>query len=278
MISSSRSRITGSERLRDGFYLLRLEAPEIAQGCGPGQFVLLRGLGADWPYLRRPFSIYSSNGMGEIEIVYKVVGRATSIMSKSTDGEYGIVGPLGNGFALGDSSARTIALAGGAGVPPLVFYCRTYAGVFEHLTLVVGARTSQELLVPVGLAAEGVEMRPYTEDGSKGTKGTVVDGLVKWLGESAGHKPPEAWTQAVRPRHAVQVVACGPREMLAQVAAICGEAGIPCQVSVEEMMACGLGACLSCAVPRAGGGYRYACKDGPVFDSNSIDWKRWVAK
>jgi len=278
MVSSSRSRIVANEGLRDGFHLLRLEAPEIAQGCGPGQFVLLKGLGADWPYLRRPFSIYSSDGETEIEIVYKVVGRATSVMSKTMDGEYGIMGPLGNGFALGDSSARTVALAGGAGVPPLVFYCRTYAGVLERLTLIVGARTAQELLVPVGLAAEGVEIRPYTEDGSKGTRGTVIDGLVKWLGENGGDWPEVAGSGAGSPRRTLQAVACGPRQMLAEAATMCGEAEIPCQVSVEEMMACGLGACLTCAVPRVGGGYRHVCKDGPVFDSRVIDWKRWITR
>lgn len=265
MISSSRSRILGNELLRDGFYLLRLEAPRIAEACVPGQFMLLKGLVADWPYLRRPFSIYSSDGDSIVEIVYKVVGRATSLMSRMTEGEYDVLGPLGNGFTLKANLTHTIALAGGAGLPPVAFYCKKYVGALEMVTLVIGARTNQELLVPVGLVAEGVDMRSYTEDGSKGTKGTVVDGLVKALGETSAE------------RNRVQVIACGPKEMLARVNAVCQGTGISCDVSVEEMMACGLGACLSCAVPGMDGGYIHVCKDGPVLDATMIDWERWMS-
>jgi dihydroorotate dehydrogenase electron transfer subunit len=258
-----RSRIISSEKLRAGFYLLRLEAPEIARACAPGQFILLRGLGPEWPYLRRPFSIYRSDQDATIEILYKVVGRATAVMSSMTQGEYEVLGPLGKGFALRPGYNRTVALAGGAGLPPVACYCERYAGVLNGVTLVVGAKTAQELLVPVGMMAQGIDVRCYTEDGSKGARGTVVDGLVTLLGELAG------------PSRAAQVIACGPREMLSGVDRVCRDSGVPCDVSVEEMMACGLGACLGCAVPRKGGGYLHACQDGPVLDAAMVDWERW---
>jgi dihydroorotate dehydrogenase electron transfer subunit len=266
-VHAVRSRIIGNEKLRAGFYLLRLEAPEIARAYAPGQFILLRGLTPDWPYLRRPFSIYRSDQDAVIEIFYRVVGRATAVMSGITHGEYEVLGPLGKGFTLRAGLRHTIALAGGAGLPPVACYCERYAGVLDGMTLVVGAKTVQELLVPVGIMARGIDLRSYTEDGSKGSKGTVVDGLVTLLEEAVG--------TGHSPSRAVQVIACGPREMLSEVARVCCDRGVPCDVSVEEMMACGLGACLGCAVPRAGGGYLHACQDGPVIDAAMVDWECW---
>lgn len=280
MINSCRARIVENETLRGGFHLLKLDAPAIAEHCDPGQFIMLRGLGPDWPYLRRPFSIYSSDGETEIEIVYKEVGRATSVMARTDEGEYDVLGPLGKAFAAPAQGTRLLALAGGSGIPPVAFYCRRYLESLDKPVLVVGARTNAELLVPVGLVAGGIEIRPYTDDGSKGVRGTVIDGLVRALGQTLGQAPDE---QPLNPAGGeaeaanLRVVACGPKDMLARVSVACAAARVDCQVSVEEVMACGLGACLACAVPRKGGGYFHACKDGPVFDAGAIDWERWLA-
>jgi dihydroorotate dehydrogenase electron transfer subunit len=257
--------LTQSEKLTDGFFTLRLEAPHVARYCVPGQFVMLRGLSSDWPYLRRPFSIYTSDGEAVIDIVYKVVGRATTLMSKMKVGtQFDLIGPLGKGFTASGEYSQVIALAGGIGIPPIGFYCQKYAGLHDSVTLVIGARTREELLVPIGLVVQGVGVEAYTEDGSKGTKGTVCDGLRKAL-RRVGPDTDYA-----------KVIACGPREMLSTVATICHRRGIRCEVSVEEIMACGVGACLACAVPSAAGGYLHACKDGPVLGSRLIDWKRWL--
>jgi dihydroorotate dehydrogenase electron transfer subunit len=265
-----RGRILENERLREGYYLVKLEAPAIAAQCVPGQFVLLMGTTPAWPYLRRPFSIYATDGEAAIEIVYRVVGRATSVMAAAREGEYDLVGPLGTGFAA-PRARRVIGVAGGAGLPPLVFYCQKYAGLVDKVTLVIGARTARELLQPVGLIADGVEIRPYTDDGTKGVKGSAVDGLEKTL-ESLGAL---SGKDRAPGGGGVEVIGCGPRDMLRRVASASAERGVPCQVSVEEMMACGLGACLACAVPRSGGGYLHACTDGPVFESRDIDWSAW---
>ncbi|MFZ1948424.1 MAG: dihydroorotate dehydrogenase electron transfer subunit [bacterium] len=268
MRHACRGRILENEHLRDGYYLVKLDAPAIAAKCAPGQFVLIRGTTPAWPYLRRPFSIYATDGEATIEIVYKVVGRATSVMAATSEGEYDLVGPLGTGFTA-PRARRVIAVAGGAGLPPLVFYCQNYGGLVDKATLVIGARTAKELLHPVGLIADGVEIRPYTDDGTKGEKGSAVDGLEKAL-ESLGDA-----LGAPDGRSGVEIVGCGPRDMLRRVAAVSAERDLPCQVSVEEMMACGLGACLACAVPRFGGGYLHACTDGPVFEARAIDWSAW---
>jgi dihydroorotate dehydrogenase electron transfer subunit len=249
-----------NEPLRGGFHLVELESPAIARASNPGQFVLLKRSGADWPYLRRPFSIYSSDGDSSIEIVYKVIGRATAVMADARDGEYDVLGPLGNGFVLRAGRTAVVAVAGGAGLPPIAFYCQKYVGALERVTLIIGAATTAELLLPMGLVAQGVDMRPYTEDGSKGTKGTALDGLAKALRAPLGR---------------TQVIACGPRQMLSGVAGLSSGAGVPCDVSVEEIIACGVGACLSCAVPRAGGGYLHVCSDGPVLDGSLVAWDKW---
>jgi dihydroorotate dehydrogenase electron transfer subunit len=248
---------------------------------------MIKGDRAGWPYLRRPFSIYSSDGESAIEVIYKVVGRATSLMSKTDEGEYDLLGPLGKGFAR-PTGKITLALAGGAGLPPIAYYCQKYVGLAEKTVLVIGARTSAEILIPVGLVAQGIELRPWTEDGSKGSKGTAVDGLAEVLsavgsgtgsrggrsgcgsGGSGGGDGGEGGSAGVH------VIACGPTQMLARVAALCEAAGATCEVSVEEVMACGVGSCLACAVPRCGGGYLHACSDGPVLDTCSIDWERWL--
>ena len=261
----SRAAIAGNERIADSFYLMSLEVGEMAADCRPGEFIHLRSLRADWPYLRRPFSIYSTDGDDRIEIVYKVVGKATSMMSEAMPGDVlDVMGPLGTAFAVQPGVNHVVAVGGGVGIPPLVFFCQRYAGAMDGVDLLVGAATASEIIVPVSLIVEGVKVTYFTEDGSKGEKGLVTAGLDGALDSTGGAQ--------------AEVIACGPRGMLAEVARVAGERGLPCQVSVEEIMACGVGACLSCAVPRVGGGYLHACKDGPVFESTLIDWERWTGR
>jgi dihydroorotate dehydrogenase electron transfer subunit len=265
LISCSPGRVIDNERLAEGLYLLRLESVSVAPECHPGQFVMLRSEVPGWPYLKRPFSVYNSDGEAAIELVYKVVGRATAVMASLGEGDQlEVTGPLGRGFNVSAEVSQGIAVAGGIGMPPLGFYCHRYVGVLEKLTLVVGAQTRAELLLPVGLTVQGVEILAYTEDGSKGTRGTACDGLRRIL----DHLSPAS--------DSVQVVSCGPKEMLYQVHRICTDIGIACQISVETIMACGVGACRSCAIPASGGGYLHACQDGPVLESRLLDWERWL--
>ena len=255
------SEVLGNERVADGFYLLKLAAPSIAARCEPGQFVLVRGLVAAWPYLRRPFSIYSSDGEAIIEIVYRVVGRATRAMRDMTEGDrFDVIGPLGTSFS--PPQGRAVGVAGGIGLPPIAYFCQRYAGFADGLTIIVGARSKHQLLVPVNLLVGGVEMVTVTEDGSRGMRGTAIDALRKVL---ETHTPS-------------QIVACGPVEMLRRVAEISRERSIRCEVSIEERMGCGIGVCLGCAVPASGGGYLHACCDGPVLPAEAIAWQKWCGK
>jgi dihydroorotate dehydrogenase electron transfer subunit len=263
----SQAKIIQNERLREGVYLMTFESPGVARDCLPGQFVMLKGDDAAWPYLKRPFSVYSSDGDSTVGIVYKVVGRATRIMAGMSQGDcLEAAGPLGRGFSVAEGRTQAVAVAGGIGIPPVGFYCQRHASYFDKITLVIGAATRDELLVPIGMAVEGVELVVYTEDGSKGAKGTACDGFLEVLERPGTDK------------QSIQVVACGPNAMLREVTRICSEHGLGCEVSVEEMMACGIGACMACAVPRMGGGYLHACKDGPVVEGASVDWDRWLQR
>ena len=265
MTRGSVCKVLGNERLKKGFYLLRLLSPAVAETCRPGQFVMFRAYGEVWPYLSRPFSIYASDGDSVIEVVYKVVGKATTLMAGMAEGDKAhVIGPLGTTFSQAEDFSHVIAVAGGIGMPPLGFYCRRYAGACESMTLVVGARTADELLVPVGLMGEGVDVLSYTEDGSKGKPGLATEGLTEVL--ESGQVEPST----------VRILACGPKRMLGEVHNTAVRAGIACEVSVEEMMACGVGACMACAVPAAAGGYLHACKDGPVMEACDIDFDRWL--
>lgn len=257
--------VLDNERLRNRFYLLRVIAPSVAETCRPGQFVMLRSPAAGWPYLNRPFSVYDSDGDSIVEIVYKVVGKATALMSAMTGGdEVDLIGPLGTAFSPIEGISHMIAVAGGIGLPPLGFYCRRYAGVCDRMTLIIGARTGDELLLPVGLMAEGIEILSYTEDGTKGTRGLATDGLAKIV--RSIEAPPSA----------AGIAACGPKSMLGEVHRIAESVGASCEVGVEEIMACGVGACMSCAIPASDGGYLHACTDGPVLKSSRIDFERWL--
>ncbi|MGQ9604086.1 MAG: dihydroorotate dehydrogenase electron transfer subunit [bacterium] len=254
-------KIISNQKISRSTYLMAIEAPPIASKCAPGQFVLLRGLIEGWPYLRRPFSIYSSDGDSAIEIIYRVVGRATHLMSKMGRGKvFNIIGPLGKCFSNPGEESVLVGVAGGIGFPPIAYACDYFVGVCSKVTLVVGAKTSVELLYPTNLIAKGIDIVALTEDGSKGMMGTAIDGLRQVIKNDSG---------------SIRVIACGPREMLSAISSFCAEEKIGCEVSVEQVMGCGIGACLGCAVPSIDGGYFRACKEGAVIDSRQIDWKRW---
>ncbi len=251
--------VVANDRISNSFYLLRLAAPSIATQCEPGQFILIRGLVSSWPYLRRPFSVYSSDSEAMIEVVYKVIGRATQAMRGMVEGDrFDAIGPLGTSFS--PPRDTTIVVAGGIGIPPVAYYCQRYADYGGRMILIVAARDRSELLVPVNLLALGIEIITMTEDGSRGEKGTAIDGLQKAL-EAVG-KPS-------------RIVACGPVGMLRHIARISRQHSISCEISVEERMGCGIGACLGCAVPASSGGYLHACSDGPVLPAEAVDWGRW---
>lgn len=250
--------------------VLKIEVPRSFGDALPGQFVMVRTPGPDVPLLPRPFSIYSMEDQGEtkvMELLYRVVGTGTELLaSRKTGDSLDVLGPLGRGFRVDEGLRRLVLLAGGVGLAPLNFlaeYCRKKAGGSDlTIRAYLGARTARLLAGLDRLEAACDRVNVATDDGSRGYHGMVTDRFRADLEEYGDHD--------------AGIFACGPRAMMRTLAELAETAGLRCQVSVEERMACGFGVCRGCAVkirsvdspPR----YLPACTDGPVFDARDIDW------
>ncbi len=208
------------------------------------------------PLLRRPFSIHRMLEGGEFEVLFRVVGRGTRILANVHVGDrVDALGPLGRGFRV--EGNRPLIVGGGIGVAPLLFLAESFLEAGIRPKLLVGARTERDLLCQDDFSCLALPFAVATEDGSAGSPGQVTRLLAREIAEGT---------------EGMTVYACGPLPMLKAVSRLCGEHGIPCQVSMEAHMACGIGACLGCVVPAPGGGYVRVCREGPVFQASEIDW------
>ena len=260
----------------------------------PGQFIMLRISHQVDPLLRRPFGVYKTFGQGAmskkqgIEIIYKVVGKGTKLMTDlKPDDTVDILGPLGNGFPNplsspfakgGQRGLNIIMVAGGIGIAPFYLLAKSYQLKAISLKLLFGGRGKDDLPGLEDFQKLDSTMDISTEDGSIGKKGLVTDLLKKELSKKGAHI----------------VYACGPKGMLKEVAGIAAKADVPCYVSLDNAMACGIGACLGCAVKTVRSSvfgvrgkkeinsqlstrdsqlYKMVCKDGPVFNAREIAWE-----
>lgn len=239
----------------------------------PGRFIMLRVGDRYDPLLRRPFAAYVTETMRgkALEIFYAVVGYGTGIMSGMTpDTRLEVLGPLGNGFTIPDPSRRFLIVAGGMGIVPLRGLTHRLIDTNCHnIHVFAGAKTKSHLLFEEELKTREISFHPATDDGSTGYHGFVTDRLDRFLAKDL----PEKGNGTV-------CFACGPSAMLEAVAGIADRYGIPCQVSLESRMACGIGVCLGCAVKlrnhRTPGPdneyYGRVCVEGPVFESKDLVW------
>jgi dihydroorotate dehydrogenase electron transfer subunit len=231
----------------------------------PGQFVMLGFPESIDPLLRRPFSIHRLITAGRrfegIELLYKTVGPATRRISRLKAGEaVSLFGPLGNAFQVASGVRRIYLAAGGVGVAPMVFlveWLHRHRSPLPACRLFLGGRSREDLLCVADFERLAIPVVLTTDDGSCGDQCLVTNPLE----EAIRHEPPDL------------VLACGPEAMLACVLGIVDAQGIACQVSIEAMMACGMGACLGCAVRGRQDASRYlhACLDGPVFNAEEIE-------
>ncbi len=248
-------------------YKMVLSAPQIGRQARPGQFIHIRVCKSFPPLLRRPFSVHRVDGE-KIELLYKVVGKGTEILSGKKRGEYlDILGPLGKGYRLPTATSNIsdiILVAGGTGVASLLFLAESISAGNTKLPILVliGAKNREELLSEGDFRRLGCRVELATEDGTRGYKGLVSELLEKCLPLSGDSPKPI-------------VFACGPSEMLKRIGKISRKHRFPCQVSLEEHLTCGVGACLGCVVKVKGSTYTYkrVCKDGPVFDAGELIWE-----
>ncbi len=220
----------------------------------PGQFAMVQVSRPPEPFLRRPLSYLNAEG-SKVEFLYRVVGKGTAALSEKGPGEeIKVLGPLGNGFDFSEVKSGALLVAGGMGIPPLYFLARrlTERGV-QNVRLVCGACTLDEILMADKIERMGIEFVRITEDDTGPECGLAS----------------EAAAQATRTARPDVVFACGPHAMLQAVARDARSNGLPCRVSVEERMACGVGACLGCSVETKSG-YKRTCADGSVFDAEEI--------
>jgi dihydroorotate dehydrogenase electron transfer subunit len=255
-----------------GTYRMRLLSPQIAAQARAGQFLLVRvSQGLD-PLLRRPFSFHRLfPESGALEVLYKVVGRGTLLLSRCQPGtRLSLIGPLGNGFTLPANSDQPLALvAGGIGIAPLpaLMDQALIAGwAPTQMHLFYGARGADELLPSLSVVPSGAHVRCSTDDGSYGHHGYVTEILQQALDDDG-----------LRPG---RLYACGTLAMQFQLARLATAHGLAAELSLESLMACGLGACLGCALPAwhpidpEGDHYLHVCKDGPIFSPGSIRWQK----
>ncbi|QTA77878.1 Dihydroorotate dehydrogenase B (NAD(+)), electron transfer subunit [Desulfonema limicola] len=248
-----------------GYYKMGIECLAAYSDAKPGQFVMVRISQDLDPMLRRPFSIHrllkTGNQIQGIEILYKLVGRGTQKLSELKKGDrIELLGPLGNCFTIPDNTRTVFIAAGGIGVAPMYFLTSLFQknGIDLSESMVfIGGRSKDDLLCMNDFFSIGIKtVHIATDDGSAGEKELVTAPLER----------------AIQNKRPDIIYACGPAPMLKAVSHIAGKYNILCQVSIETIMACGMGACLGCAVhsKENSGKYFHACTDGPVFDAQTI--------
>ena len=249
-------KIVSKEQVGDAVYMT-LEVGDMIRASfrAPGQFVHIRcGEGL---LLRRPISVCScmeDEPDDLLSIVFEVRGEGTRwLAGRELEDSLDVLGLAGNGFDL-KPEGRYLLVGGGIGIPPMLG-CAQYTG--GRATAILGGRSRDKIILEDFFREDCAKVLCATDDGSLGHHG-FVDALVRReLSEDRGYDG---------------VLACGPKPMLRNVAKVAEEFGIPCQVSMEERMGCGVGACLVCACDMADGSRKHVCKDGPVFDSREVDW------
>lgn len=258
-------------RVAEPYHSLVIVAPEISARATPGQFVSIRAPEDNSLLLRRPFSIHRVDRRpgwaGTVEIIFDIRGRGTEMLARGRQHTpLDILGPLGRPFRLPREATNCVLVGGGIGAAPLHFLAEELRGHGHRVDFILGARTQEHLLRPIEAKRMSLTVTFTTDDGSAGHRGVVTDVLP----------------ETIKSTKAGAVYACGPVPMLRSVAQVCARMKVPCQVAWEEMMACGFGACLVCAVPirveREGADEPWAwarcCTEGPVFSAARIHWER----
>lgn len=257
-----RVKLLFNEKVSEKHFRLGFDCEEIAREARPGQFLMVRLMEPSWEYLlSRPFSFCMVQG-SRIELLFEVVGKGTRRLSQAREGaSLEILGPVGKGFDL-SGEFEAILVGGGMGIAPLPFLASELARMFrpEDIAVLLGAKTTAALCLEERFVSLGTTVRISTDDGSRGHKGPVTDLLAEEL-KSRRNRP-------------LTVYACGPKPMLKTVSRLAQNYGVASQVSVEERMACGVGACMSCACKvRDKDGterFRTVCVDGPVFSGAEL--------
>lgn len=252
-----KGKITGKQDISDDIFKYTFDSGEIANTAVPGQFLEIKCSQGIDTILRRPISI--SNTIPEldsVEFIMQVRGNATAVFSGSKPGDdIDVIGPIGKGFTINSNIKKPILLGGGIGIFPMYFLAKKINN--PQTKVVLGFRNKELVIMEDEFSALPCSLVVTTDDGSYGQKGFVTSILES----------------EIKASDVDMIYACGPLPMLKRVKEISINAGIPCEISVEERMGCGIGACLGCAIKLVDGQdwrYGHVCKDGPVFRVEEI--------
>lgn len=249
-------RVTENIRLHDRYVLLKMTHENTLPDMIPGQFAQIRVDGSPTTYLRRPISInYVDKEKNEVWFLVQIVGDGSRKLSEAQVGSFvNVVLPLGNGFTVvKDADSRYLLVGGGVGTAPMLFLGKWLKDCGIKPDFLLGARTINDLLQLESFKALG-EVYATTEDGSYGEKGFVTQHSI------------------LKQKNYDHICTCGPKPMMVSVAKYAKESSIDCEVSLENTMACGIGACL-CCVENTKEGNLCVCKEGPVFNINRLLWQ-----
>ena len=248
--------IVENRNLGGSYYLMKLEAPQVAGAAQAGNFVMVKTTSANDPLLKRPFGIFKVDSRN-IWLYYEVVGTGTSLMADMKAGDRTtVLGPLGNAFPLLENR-RILLVAGGRGIAP-VFYAATEYTKNNAVWLLYGARSKKDLNLLDQIESLGLkETILYTDDGSAGKKGFITEEIG----------------DIIREQNIDVTISCGPEAMFEALFEKIGHDGNENYVSMEAYMGCGFGVCHSCAAKGTDGEYKKVCKDGPVFRLEDIKWQ-----
>lgn len=243
------------ETLHPRFVLIKLQSDEALPEIKPGQFVEVKVDGSASTFLRRPISInFVDRENREIWLLVQLVGEGTKAMARLNEGDFlNVLFPLGNGFSVPKKGEKVLLVGGGVGVAPLLEYGKALKEVGAKPVFLLGARTKTDLM-QLDLFGKYGDVYITTEDGTEGEKGFVTQHSV------------------LTKESFDRISTCGPKPMMVAVARFAKANSIPCEVSLENMMACGLGACL-CCVEKTVKGNVCVCKEGPVFNINDLTWQ-----
>jgi len=250
--------VVRNHQVAGDLFILEFIAPKLAAKCEPGQFLHVRASAQHDPLLRRPISIYDvDQDLGRITLLYKVVGRGTQLLTGLKAKDYfDVMGPLGKGFRLPDHPQKVLLIGGGVGIAPLMYLARRLKERGCAVQVLYGVASSPELVACERFRELGVELGTATMDGTAGHQGLVTELLSNQLADGLE-----------------LIYTCGPEIMMAAVAQFAAVHNIWGECSLEEHMACGVGACLGCArkLKLEETAYVKVCKDGPVFNMQAVE-------
>ncbi|MBE0478467.1 dihydroorotate dehydrogenase electron transfer subunit [Candidatus Aerophobetes bacterium] len=257
-----RVKVLSNRCIKPGHFRLAFRVPVSFPEAVPGQFVHIKVGEGPVPLLRRPFSI-SNYTPGKIQIIYAVVGQGTKILSHAKRGDYlDMLGPAGKGFCICEEAKTHLLIGGGMGAAPLVFLARKILKKVKKdssISVFLGFKTKQEIILKEEFAKNSIiGLQIATEDGSFGYRGLVSELFEDYL-------------KKISSTSKFSIYACGPLQMLKTVARLSFDYDIFSQVSMEEIICCGVGACRGCVI-KGTAGYMRVCQEGPVFDAKKISW------